>query len=62
MPPLKPEVCIEGDRVAVFLGADYKHLTLDQADVLISKLQSLAAALRRRQKREERARRKAEAA
>lgn len=54
MPPSKPEVCIAGDRIALFLGADYKHLTLDQADSLIAKMQSLASALRRKQKRDRR--------
>lgn len=55
MTQLKPEACIVGDRLAVFLGADYKYLTLDQADALIAKLQGLAAALRRKQKRDRRA-------
>ena len=54
MPPLKPDVCLDGDRVALFIGADYKRLTLDQADSLIAKMQSLTSALRRKVKREKR--------
>lgn len=58
MPPTKPEVCLDGDAVAVFLGADYKHLTIDQVETLIRKLQSSAAILRRKQKRDRREQRR----
>lgn len=51
MPPLKPEVCIIGTRIAVFLGADYKFLELATADKLIAEMQSKAAELRRMLKR-----------
>ena len=54
MPPIKSDVCIDGERVAVFLGADYKQLTLEQLDVLIRKLQSAAAIVRRKQRRDRR--------
>lgn len=54
MPPVKPEVCLIGDRVAVFMGADYKLMELETADRHIAALQSKTAELRRRLKREAR--------
>ena len=62
MPPLKPQACIVGDRIGWFMGAEYQLRTLDETDAAIALLQSLAAELRRKLKREERARRKATAA
>lgn len=60
MPPIKPQVCIIGDRVAVFMGADYKFLELATADKLIAEMQSKAAELRRMLKREARQRKATE--
>ncbi|WP_343883357.1 hypothetical protein [Rhodanobacter caeni] len=48
--PVKPEVCIIGTRVAVFMGADYKFLELATADKLIAAMQGKAAELRRQLK------------
>lgn len=48
-PPIKPEVCIVDDRLAVFLGGDYKFLTIPAADKLIRKMQSELARLRRQE-------------
>lgn len=59
MPPLKPIVCVQGDRLAVFIGADYKLLELDAADAFARKLQSELAKLRRQEKRRLRGLRKA---
>ena len=56
MPPIKPQVCIIGDRVAVFMGADYKFMELADADKLIAAMQSKTAELRRMLKREARQR------
>lgn len=56
MPPVKPEVCILGDRLAVFMGADYKLLELAEADKHIAAMQSKTAELRRMLKREARQR------
>lgn len=33
-PQAKPELLREGDRVLVFLGADYKSITLDRAKAM----------------------------
>ena len=56
--PVKPQVCIIGDRVAVFMGADYKFLELETADKLIAAMQSKTAELRRMLKREARQRKR----
>lgn len=54
MPPIKPEVCIVGDRLAVFMGADYKLMPLDVADDFSRRFQSELSKLRRQVKREAR--------
>lgn len=54
-PPLKPTVCIVGDRLAVFIDADYKLLPLSVADEWIRMLQSALSRLRREEKRRKRA-------
>ena len=56
--PVKPQVCIIGDRVAVFMGADYKFLELESAEKLIAAMQSKTAELRRMLKREARQRKR----
>ena len=56
--PVKPQVCIIGDRVAVFMGADYKFMELAEADKLIAAMQSKTAELRRMLKREARQRKR----
>lgn len=53
-PPLKPEVCIVGDRLAVFMGADYKLMELAAADKWVRKLQGELAKLKRQDKRHKR--------
>jgi hypothetical protein len=53
--PCKPDACIVVDKIGVFMGADYKFLTLAQTDQHIAKLQGLAAILRRNIKRQKRA-------
>jgi hypothetical protein len=58
--PVKPEVCIIGDRLAVFMGADYKFLELATADKLTAAMQGKAAELRRMLKREARQRKATE--
>ena len=59
MPPLKPEVCVIAGRLAVFMGADYKLLPLQQAERFARLVQSETARLRREHKRAQRALRKA---
>jgi len=59
--PTKPEVTIVGDRLAVFMGADYKAMPMDVADKFVRRLQGELARLKRQVKREERAQRKAQA-
>ena len=59
MPPLKPEVTVINDRLAVFMGADYKLLPLHQAEAFSRLVQSETARLRRQHKRAQRALRKA---
>ena len=54
MPPLKPQACIVGERIGWFMGAEYQLRTLDETDAAIALLQSLAAELRRKQKRDKR--------
>lgn len=54
----KPEVCIVGDRLAVFIGADYKFLELEQAQAFVRRMQGELAKLQRQAKRAARARRK----
>lgn len=51
MPPLKPDVCVIGDRLAVFIGADYKLLPLDVAEKFVRLAQGELAKLKRQQKR-----------
>lgn len=58
MSPLKPEVCIVGDRLAVFMGGDYKLMPLDVADKHVRALQGKLAELRRQLKREARQRKR----
>jgi hypothetical protein len=56
MSPLaKPAVCIVGDRVAVFLGSDYKLLDLAAARQMTRLLQRHEALLRRKLKQQKRA-------
>ena len=50
----KPEVCLDGDRIAVFLGSDYKHLDLAGARKLSSQLNRHMALLARKLKRQAR--------
>lgn len=52
--PVKPDVCISDGRLAVFMGANYKFLTLDQADAFVRRLQSELSRLRRQIRREKR--------
>lgn len=54
MPPLKPEVCIVGDRLAVFMGADYKLMPVDVADKWARQLQGELAKLKREVRRHKR--------
>jgi hypothetical protein len=51
MPPIKPEVRVIGDRLAVFMGADYKMLELASADQFVRRMQGELAKLRRQHKR-----------
>ncbi len=44
---IKPDICITGDRLAIFMGADYKMLPLDVADAFGRRYQSELAKLRR---------------
>lgn len=60
--PLKPDVCITGDRLAIFIGAGYMELTLADADKWVPRVQSALAKLRRQEKRKARDARKAGAA
>lgn len=53
--PIKPLVCIIDDKIAVFMGSDYKRIDIAAAKVLTKALQSNVAMLRRKQKRERRA-------
>jgi len=55
MPPVKPEVTVIGDKLAVFMGADYKLMPLDVADKHVRAMQGKLAELRRKLKREARA-------
>lgn len=57
--PLKPDVCVQGDRLAVFIGADYKLLELDQADRFCRLYQSELAKLRKHLKQQRLAARRA---
>lgn len=50
-PLIKPEVTIIGDRLAVFMGADYKTMPLEAADRFVRRLQGELARLKRQQKR-----------
>jgi hypothetical protein len=50
MPPLKPDVCVLQDRLAVFIGADYKLLSLEVADKFVRDAQGALAKLRRQEK------------
>ena len=59
MPPLKPEARIIENKLAVFMGADYKMLPLAVADPYVRRLQWLVAEMKRAEKR---AKRKARAA
>lgn len=45
MHPLKPDACIVSGKIGVFIGADYKFLTLLQTKALVAKLQRLCATL-----------------
>lgn len=57
--PIKPEVTIIGDRLAVYMGADYKTMPLEVADKFARRLQGELARLKRQQKRKARDARKA---
>lgn len=57
--PLKPIVCVQGDRVALFIGAEYKLLPLETAERLTRDMQRGTAQLRRQLKRARRAAAKA---
>ena len=59
--PIKPEVTIIGDRLAVYMGADYKTMPLEVADKFVRRLQGELARLKRQQRRAERALRKGQA-
>ena len=59
--PIKPEVTIIGDRLAVYMGADYKTMPLEVADRFVRRLQGELARLKRQQRRAERALRKGRA-
>lgn len=59
MPPLKPEAAVIDNKLAIFIGADYKMLPLAVADPYVRKLQGLVAEMKRAEKR---AKRKAKAA
>lgn len=59
MPPLKPLVCVQGDRLAVFIGADYKLLPLEQAEAFVRAAQGELDRLKRQERRRLRALRKA---
>lgn len=59
--PIKPEVTIIGDRLAVYMGADYKTMPLEVADKFVRRLQGELARLKRQQRRAERALRKGRA-
>ena len=52
--PIKPEVCIINDRLAVFMGADYKLMPLEVADPYVRRMQGLVAEMKREQKRAKR--------
>ena len=54
-PPVKPQVCLVGDRVAVFLGSDYKLLDVDAAKKMTRSLQRHVALLTRQIKQQKRA-------
>lgn len=45
--PTKPQVCVINGRLAVFMGADYKFLELQQASRFCRLVQSETARLRR---------------
>jgi hypothetical protein len=53
--PIKPLVCIIDDKIAVFMGSDYKHIDLDAAKAMTQSLQRNMALLRRKQKLAKRA-------
>ena len=54
MPPMKPDACIADNKLAIFIGADYKMLPLEVADPYVRKLQGLVAEMKREQKRAKR--------
>jgi len=58
-PPLKPDVAVIDGKLAVFMGADYKLMSLDVADKHVRALQGKLAELKRAERR---AKRKARAA
>lgn len=47
--PIKPEVCVIGDRLAVFMGADCKFLTLEAAEAFVRRMQGEVGRLRGQQ-------------
>ena len=47
MPPVKPDVCVEGDRVGVFIGAGYKFMTVEQAVDLVAKINASVDVIQR---------------
>lgn len=50
--PIKPEVCIIDGRLAVFLGADYKLMPFEAAEVFVRDLQLALEAMRRQQRQD----------
>lgn len=50
--PIKPEVCILDGRLAVFLGADYKLMPFEVAEVFVRNLQLALEAMRRQQRQD----------
>lgn len=38
MPPVKPDVCAIDGKIAIFIGGGYQHLTVEQANNLITNI------------------------
>lgn len=55
---IKPDICVVGERLAIFMGADYKLLPLDVASAFGRRYQSELAKLRRQIKSAKRKARK----
>lgn len=54
----KPACVVIDDKLAVYMGGDYKMMSLDVADAFVRKLQGELAKLRRQEKRKARQARK----